>query len=146
MSYDNISSEVPKEKLDQFKQNVKEMDEAMPFTINLTPAQRRSLPIMGDKTVAFVEKSLEFANNNQQFVPPYLKLNEFSKDLVLSKDLKSLMNILVPFTEKIMDTYYAAGAEALNAALTFYNSVKQASKAKIPGSDEIARELQKRYK
>ena len=40
---------------------------------NLTPQERQERPKMGDKTVAFVEKVLEYADTHPQFLPPYVE-------------------------------------------------------------------------
>lgn len=146
MSYKNISAEITQETLDSVKQKLKEIDEALPFTINLNLEEKRALPKMGDKSLAFVEKALEFAAENPQYLPAFLEIQEFKRDHELTRKLKSLMNILLPITEKITDTYYAVGSESLSSALVFYNSAKRASKNGVPGSDGIVAELRKRYK
>ena len=146
MSYKNIKAQIPEEKMILVKKSMKEIGLALPFTINLTLEEKRALPKMGDKSIAFVEKSLEFASENTQYLPAFVDVQEFKQDIDLAKDLKTIMNILIPVTEKITDTFYAVGSEAFTAALIFYNCVKRASKMGVPGSDAIAAELQKRYK
>lgn len=146
MTYQNISAEIPDETVTQLIQQVREIEKLLPFVINLTPDQIRALPKMGDKSIPFVEKSLEFAQEYPELVPPYLDVPELQRDLDLYKKLKRLKNILQPLTEKVCDTYYAAGAEAFTAARTFYKSTKNASGLSVPGSDTIAEELGKRYK
>ncbi len=47
---------------------------------NLTPSDRLELSKMGDKTIAFVQKSLEYAENNPTLVPGYLDISEAKKD------------------------------------------------------------------
>lgn len=146
MNYKNISAEISDETVTQLIQHVKEIEKQLPFVINLTPDEIRALPKMGDKSLPFVEKSLEFAQEYPEFVPPYLDVPELQRDLALSKKLKRLINVLQPLTEKVCDTYYAVGAEAFTAARTFYKSTKNASGLSVPGSDAIAVELGKRYK
>jgi hypothetical protein len=51
-----------------------------PYTIALTPAERHELPKMGEKTLAFVEKAHQFAQQNPAFLPPYLDIAEFGID------------------------------------------------------------------
>jgi hypothetical protein len=146
MSYKNISTEITTETLTSVIQKLKEIDEVLPFTINLTAGEKRALPKMGDKSVAFVEKAHEFAVRNPEYLPAFLKVEEFKRDIDLTKALKSIMNVISPVEEKISDTFYAVGSEAFSAALTFYNSAKRASKSGVPGSDTIVAELHKRYK
>ena len=146
MSYKNIKAEIPEEKMILVKKSMKEIDLALPFTINLTLEEKRALPKMGDKSIVFVEKALEFASENTQYLPSFVEINDFKQDIDLAKDLKTILRILEPLTEKITDTFYAVGSEAFTAALIFYSCVKRASKMGVPGSDTIAKELQKRYK
>jgi hypothetical protein len=47
---------------------------------------------MGDKTLAFVQKALEYAEANPTLVPAYLDIAEAKKDFSLSQDL-NLMKI-----------------------------------------------------
>lgn len=146
MNYRNISAEISDETVTQLIQHVKEIEQQLPFVINLTPGEIRALPKMGDKSIPFVEKSLEFSKAYPELVPPYLDVPELQRDLDLYKKLKRLKNLLQPLTEKVCDTYYAVGAEAFTAARTFYKSTKNASGLSVPGSDTIAEELGKRYK
>lgn len=43
------------------------------------------------------------------------------------------------------DTTTQAGSESYTAALTYYNSVKQAAKLSVPGSKAIYEDLRKRF-
>ncbi|HBK30100.1 MAG TPA: hypothetical protein DDZ78_00550, partial [Porphyromonadaceae bacterium] len=54
------------------------------LTINLTGKDRKDMLKMGDKTLAFVEKALEFANQNPTLVPAYINLEEANKDFALA--------------------------------------------------------------
>jgi hypothetical protein len=48
-----------------------------PYLLALTPAERRELPKMGEKTIAFVEKAFDFARQNPNLIPPYLDVDAF---------------------------------------------------------------------
>ena len=43
---------------------------------NLTPTERMNMLKMGDKTLAFVRRALNFAAQNPALVPSYLNLEE----------------------------------------------------------------------
>jgi hypothetical protein len=47
--------------------------------------------------------------------------------------------------ERLKDTYIAAGTDAFSTARKFYDSVKTAIKAKIPGAEVAFDELKKRF-
>jgi len=145
MSYQNISAEISSETIEFLIQKVKEMEEKLPFVINLTPEEIRSLPKMGDKSIPFVEKAMEYAARFPQFLPAYVDLAELKKDLELARKLKMLLNVLEPLTEKVKDTWLEAGAEAYSAARVFYKSTRNAIKSGVPGADTVADELGKRF-
>src|SRR4051794_3186369 len=54
---------------------------------NLNGEDRQGLSKMGDKTLAFVDKSLEYAVSNPNLVPNFLDVEEGQKDYTLSRAL-----------------------------------------------------------
>jgi hypothetical protein len=145
MPYGNISAELTGEQKDLIISKLNEISDMLPFIVNLTIDERRSLTKMGDKSVAFVMKALEYASTNPQFVPPYLDVAELSKDAILASQLLAINNAIQILAEKVDDTLMAVGSEAYAASRTFYNSVKSATKEAVPGADAIARDLGERF-
>lgn len=117
----------------------------LPFLLNLTADERKELPKMGDKTVAFVNKALEYAKQNPQVVPAFMNVPEFAKDVDLVNALTKIAFPLSQLSEKLDDTTMEAGSEAFSAALVFYNAVKAAAKAGVPGMKVVADDLQARF-
>ena len=145
MSKEKISFELTGEAYGQISQGIRDLDSLLTFAVNLTPEERRNYSTMGDKSLAFVEKAVQYVDERPDLVPPYLDIPEFKKDLKLARQLKDLLIILDPVVEKISDSYLAAGADAFGAARKLYNYVKAASESGAPGSDSIAAELKKRF-
>ena len=56
--------------------------------MDLTPEQRKSLPKMGDKSQAFVNKALEVATQNPDFLPGSFDLEEMKRDVELGSDME----------------------------------------------------------
>ncbi|MDR1116140.1 MAG: hypothetical protein LBL33_08365, partial [Tannerella sp.] len=52
----------------------------LPYVTPLTPAERHTLPKMGEKTLSFVEKAHEYAVQNPNLCPPYLDMAAFNTD------------------------------------------------------------------
>ena len=146
MSYGNISAQINDETVNQVINLVQEIDKLLPFAINLSAEDMKTIVAMGDKSFPFVDKSLELAQQNPEFVPKFMDVEEFTRDLALSKQMRKIMNVMMPLSEKIRDTYYAVGSEAFFQARLFYGSTKTAAKADVPGTDDIVKELGKRYK
>lgn len=112
---------------------------------NLTPDQRAAMLKMGDKTLAFVDKALEYARQNPTLVPQYADITEAEKDLALTRDLFHIYQKLAALTRSVEDAMMVSGAEAYEASLIFYNSVKGASRSNAAGSQAIYEEMKKRF-
>lgn len=121
------------------------IENKLTFLINLKAEDRHNLAKMGDKTLAFVTKSLEYAKQNPSIVPPFLDVTKFENEVNTVTDLSSIMKSLRQLLEKIDDTTMLSGSEAYASALVFYNAVKSASKVDVPGMKTIYEDLQTRF-
>ena len=100
---------------------------------------------MGDKTMAFVSKSLDYSRQNSEVVPKYLIVDEFAKDVDAFKRLFQVSGLVQQLSEKIDDTMLLAGSEAYGASLAFYNSVKTAITAGEVGLKAVYDDLSARF-
>jgi hypothetical protein len=116
-----------------------------PYIVALTPAERHELPKMGPKTISFVEKAYDFAQQNPNLVPPYLDITAFGTDFGDAHGLWTLVNSIRQLDENASDTELAAGSEAYQAALVFYKSVKMAAAQDVPGAKAVYEELKTRF-
>jgi hypothetical protein len=125
------------------------VDEALallaPYLLALTPAERRELPKMGEKTINFVEKAYDFAQKNPALFPAYLSLDAFGVDFGDAHRLWTLLNTVQQLEEGVDDTEMIAGSEAYQSALVFYKSVKMAAAQDIPGAKAVYEELKTRF-
>jgi len=144
--YKNISSVLSTETIEQIIQRVKEIETLMPFMVNLTPAERMSIPKLGRKSAQFVESAMGYSEKFPDLVPNFLNMSSGKKKLEVVKFLYEVMEVLNPLWEKINDTYCAVGAEAHAQARIFYRSVKSAARSGVPGTDVIAKELKNLYR
>ncbi len=116
-----------------------------PYLIALTPEERKQMPKMSDKTLPFVEKTLDYAQSNPQFAPAYMSVSELKIDMDAVAVLTQIYRPIEQLSEGINGTVMLAGSEAYIAALAYYNSVKQAAKMNIPGARPIYEDLSKRF-
>jgi len=116
-----------------------------PYLLTLTPTQRGDLPKMGDKSAAFVQKAFEFSKTNPEFAPGYLNLADFEIDYTDSQILIPIINTVMQLANGIDDTKLAAGSEAYQAALLYYNGVQRAVEGNVPGAKAIFDELKNRF-
>lgn len=148
MSQENlISTEIPAQTMADILNQLTAVNNSLAgiLIFNLTGQDRKELYKLGDKSQAFVEKSLEYASTNPTLVPTYLDLPEGRKDLKLFQDLSTILKQVSTLQRAVEDTMMVAGSEAYDAALVFYASVKGASRVNVPGSEAIFEDLQKRY-
>jgi hypothetical protein len=107
-----------------------------------SPEERRSLPKMGDKSRAFVQKALELAQQNEGILPRAFDLEEMRKDVQLAADLYPILLAIAQLHEWVDDTYLVVGSEAYAGALLIYNAAKMNN---IGGLDDALDELGKRF-
>ena len=115
------------------------------LVINLTAEERKSMLKMGDKTLAFVNKTLEYAAQNPNLVPSYVDLAEARKDNELTADIYGIFQQLSTLLRAMEDIGMVAGGEAYEAALVIYHSIKGASRSNIPGIQAIYDDLKQRF-
>jgi hypothetical protein len=115
------------------------------YLVALTPKERQELPKMGDKSFPFVSKVLDYSESNKEFTPPYVDTAEMKRDFKAVDDLQSRARKLRQILSNVDDTVTLAGSEAYVAALSYYNSVKLASKLSVPNAKTIFEDLRVRF-
>lgn len=115
------------------------------LVINLTNEERKNMLKMGDKTLAFVGKAIEFAEQNPSLTPAYMDLFEAKKDYELARKLNELLKDVTTLQRGLEDTMMVAGSESYDAALIFYGSVKGASRTNVSGAQAVYDELRERF-
>lgn len=141
-----IALDIPLETIQQVQLKLSEAHEMLqPFLISLTNEQRRTTAKMGDKTIAFVQKVLEYSKSNVSFVPAYMDIAGMQTDIQAVEVLTGMLRASEQLTSNLDDTVMLSGSEAYTAALGYYNSVKHAAKSNIPAAKEIYEDLRKRF-
>jgi hypothetical protein len=116
-----------------------------PHLVALSKEERKALPKMGDRTIPFVDKVIEYASAQPEFVPAYMNLPELRNDFNGVSTLNQMYRPLEQVVSNLNDTLLLSGSEAYKAALQFYNYVKQAAKNNVPDAKVIYEELKKRF-
>lgn len=141
-----ISVTIPPEVVEQAKQLYGQANALLaPYLINLTNDQKAGLPKMGEKSIPFVTKAAEYLSIPTTPTPPYVDTAELSIDLKAFETLRQIRQIVEPTVEMIDDTMLLCGSEAYVAVLAFYNYLKGASKANVPGAKTIYDDLSTRF-
>ena len=145
MPYQNISATLSDEDKAAIKAAIKTIEEKLSFLVNLSVEERRKLFKMGDKSLGFVQNSLNIAQSNPDILPNSFDVNEFVQDYQLAMALGEIFLDLRQLTEKVDDTLLAVGSETMTSSLEVYDYVKTAAK-RTPGLKAAAEELKERFK
>ena len=141
-----VSIIIPPEVKQSVLQKLTEVDELLkPFLIALKPEERQSIPKMADGSAPFVGKTIGYCKTNPQFMPSYVNIPELEIDFKAVTDLTEFTYLCYKLRDGLKDTIVLSGSEAYVAALSYYNSVKNAAKMNVPGAKAIYEDLKKRF-
>lgn len=100
---------------------------------------------MSDKSVAFVNKVIEYTSTNPKFIPAMMDAEECKKDYKANQAPLPLHATSQQIGEIMRDTIMLTGHEAYVQALYYYGSVKLAARAGDAEAKTIAEDLSKRF-
>ncbi len=146
VNFNLISAELAEADHTSIIDSVKGIEALLPFALTLPAEEKESFQGVGVIRIDFTEKAYEYAVKNPEMVPSFLDLGEFEKDAKLFKQLRLVMDHLVPLMDKLKDTYAVVGAEAFHAGRVFYHHVRNAARSNVPGASAVTKELAKHFK
>ncbi|TLX76136.1 hypothetical protein E9993_07955 [Labilibacter sediminis] len=120
-------------------------DILLPKLVVLEKSEKNELLRMGDKSVAFVDKSLEIAGQDAGLLRSFVDVGALTADVEAIKKLRSLGYQFDRLSSAIDDSFTLAGHEAYNASLMVYSLMKNAAKMGHPGAKEKVDELKQRF-
>lgn len=120
-------------------------DKLRPYLIALNQEDKKVLAKIGERNVPFVEKCLQYAQSNPEFLPPYINAGEFKKDFDGFSVLRNLLRPLAQTVNNIDDTATLCGSEANEQGLAYYGSVRHAAKMNVPNARAIYDDLSVRF-
>lgn len=146
MPNDNrISAEVTAANKTVILTKIAEIKALLPFLINLTKAERITLPKLGPASLAFDEQCGSYMASAPNLVPPFVTPAEVAKDRALRLVLADLFREAKKLCEQLDDTLLLVGSEVWMADISFYQTVKQAARRDVPGSDTVYDDLKMRF-
>ena len=116
-----------------------------PHLVKLTPEERQDLLKMGDKTVAFVQKTLEYCQTNPDLVPSFIDLDELAIDVAAIQTIRAIYRPMSQMTNALGDTMSLSGSESFGTCLMFYNGVKNAMRSSNLKAETIYDDLSSRF-
>jgi hypothetical protein len=132
---DNLNTDFNsiKELLDNFSQHLRALD-------------RMRLNGVGIKKLGFVERAYELALENSEFLPHYLTLERFGRDIQYFMDFRSLTDLVTQIREKLWNITIQSADIAYTDALEFYASVREAAKRRVDAAESIHNALSPFFK
>lgn len=128
MNNDLVKGELSAEQQQSIMNLIAQIQSQLPFLIDLTVEDRRSLPKLGNKSRAFVDQGLVLASQNTGILPRSFDLDEYRRDVNLVRQLEPLVLAMEQLTGRLEDTFLAAGSDAYSQTLMVYQAAKLAGK------------------
>jgi len=116
----------------------------LPFLVNLTADERKSIFKIGPDRVSFVKNAATAAQANPGILPASFGGAAFHRDVALFEALTELGTLADSVASQIDDTRLAVGGEAMQEAIQVYNYVKEAAKT-TPGLKPLADQLGEQF-
>ncbi len=116
-----------------------------PYLRPLSPEERQQLPKMADKTVAFVQKALDYATTTPAFKPQFVDLAEFQQDTAALQAMTPVGQLADSLALDLDSTMMLAGSDAYTAALAVYQYVKYLAANNHPGAQAAYDDMAKRF-
>jgi hypothetical protein len=111
--------------------------------IALSPAQKRSMRHMGEKSEAFCRQALRVLEQNPQMVPANVALADAQADLAAMDRLRPCLVRLSRLSERAADTDAALGSDVMDVALQAYSLLKVTGRTE--GLTALRKELGSRF-
>lgn len=142
----NVSFELTEAELQSVREAIATLKAILnPHLIALSPQDRQRILKMSDGTLPFLEKVMDYAKDDEQFLPPFVDFEELGKDWTVVKSLMPAYRDLKQLESNLNDTLMMAGSEAYMGALGYYNSVKFGARMNVSDAKVIYDDLRKRF-
>ncbi|MDQ1350997.1 MAG: hypothetical protein QG657_1299 [Acidobacteriota bacterium] len=146
MQLNRISAEIPQDVEDLLVQELEEMRKRLPFLIDLSIEERIAMPKSSRKLVDFIDTGLLQARTHPNYLPSFVDINEYEKDVKARKSLRRIYEALNAFTDRVRDTLMVVESEAYLAARVLYKTAKTAAKEGAEDAERIVKEMSFHYK
>jgi hypothetical protein len=129
MTQNLVSLTLTDAQLEAVDQALAALENQLVELVALTPAQRRAMPKMGEKSEAFCRQTISLLEHNPQVVPPSLSVPEAAADLSALDRLRPRAQRLTRLAERVIDTQTALGSDVMSASLKGYALLKVVGQA-----------------
>ena len=137
---------VPADVLAQIETKSRELKELItPYLVALTSTERRDLPKMGEKSVAFVEKAYQYFIENPALRPNFVDEADYTIDYNDAMNLRLAAANIAQVNDGLSDLLLIAGSEAYQASLGMYSNLAVQAARNIGNAKTLHEELRRRF-
>jgi len=111
------------------------------FAAHLRALDRKRLNGVGLKKLGFIERALQLASENPEFLPHYLSLRKFQQDNNYFFALRSVFDIIRQIQEILWNIIIEASDVLYTDALEYYAGVREAAKRRVDPAETIFSDL-----
>jgi hypothetical protein len=144
-NHNNISAELTDALVDEIIADIKAVRAKLSFLVSLTAQDRRELPKMGEKSIGFDEKCALYMAAHPEFLPGFVDMEELARDRKLRAQLLRIQPETIRLADAVDDTVMLSNSDIWMADLSYYQSVRTASKRGVPGAEAIYEDLRTRF-
>jgi len=141
----NNDAVLTSETIAQIESGISDLKNLMPWLVGLSTKDRMNLVTVGSKSTQFIQRAVESVRQNPELAPSFLDAERLGSRYKLYNDLLSILEPVQFLERMISDTMMLAGSEAFADARDYYNTVKRAAKANVPGAQTVADNLKTRF-
>ena len=139
MSKPGISATLTDADKETIKTYIKDAKLLMPFLLNLSIEERIKLRKTGSKREGYVEDVYNTSLANTEALPAELKIDIWTKEEVLTKQLVEVRDVFSSLMEALEDTILLLGNERIHYADLAYGHLKQSAKNNSSITNDIER-------
>lgn len=116
-----------------------------PVLLALNEEDKKNIPKLGERSLAYAEKTVQYSQSNPEFLPAYVDAAELKKDFDGYLLLNGFLRQLAQIVKNLDDTATLSGSEAISAVSAYYKSVKYAAAMGVPNAKAIYDDLSQRF-
>ncbi len=146
MPTNKVSVKITPEKETVVNDLLDKLTEELSFLVGLVSEDRKGLAKMGRKHLDLVERSFKYAENRPEYLPNYITLEEFRKDVELYGWLRQVEKKLAILANNLKSTAMLAESEAFETGRIYYNNTKLAARGGDQNAEVIAKDLAVNFK
>lgn len=113
---------------DQALDLLKQIQNLLPFLVDLTPEERMSLTKMGDSGKPFVDEALNLVEQDDSFMPRNFDKADMRQDKDFYEMMRPIRTLMMQIFEGVDDTTMLVGSDLIIAGLSIYENAKENGK------------------